>query len=204
MALVLLLSLALRAADPFEAVSIHRTDPLAPRDSIQFAPGGRFLATNISLEGLIRIAYDVRTFQISGGPKWLDSDRFDVECKASGNPSQAEIRLMLQAMLAGRFQLKVRRGTREMPVYWLVVAPGGFKLRATSAESGGFRIGDGQLSGNATIAGFSRTISNWMDRAVVDKTGLMELMRFISPGRAKRIPGSRAHGSFACCRSSLG
>jgi len=91
-------------------------------------PGGRFTAQNVPARELIRFAYNVQPFQIEGGPGWVNSDRFDVTAKAEGDfpptgPGQSgPVQLMMQNLLADRFKLKVRRETKEMPVYELVLA----------------------------------------------------------------------------------
>jgi uncharacterized protein (TIGR03435 family) len=77
----------------------------------------------------------VQSFQIAGGPGWLNSDRFAIEAKADGNASRDQIFLMLQSLLEERYQLKFHREMREMPVYALVAAKGG--LRLTSTREGG-------------------------------------------------------------------
>ena len=73
-------------------------------------------------------AYTVQPFQIVGGPAWIDSERYAIEAKADGNASRAQMFLMLQSLLEDRFQLKIHRETRELPVYALVPARGGLKL----------------------------------------------------------------------------
>src|ERR1700730_1378411 len=75
------------APPAFEVASIRPSAPGGRGVSLQIAPGGRFTATNASLRSLIKMAYVVRDFQISGGPGWLDSDRFNITSKAEGNPS---------------------------------------------------------------------------------------------------------------------
>jgi uncharacterized protein (TIGR03435 family) len=66
---------------------------------------------------------------IEGGPAWIKSDRYQVTAKAEGTPGQEMMRgPMLQALLEERFQLKIHRETREVPVYALTVAKGGPKL----------------------------------------------------------------------------
>jgi uncharacterized protein (TIGR03435 family) len=66
---------------------------------------------------------------IEGGAAWSDSDRYDIEAKAEGTPSTQMIEgPMLQALLEDRFQVKVHHETKQVPVYDLTVAKGGFKL----------------------------------------------------------------------------
>jgi hypothetical protein len=69
---------------------------------------GGFKAMNYTLKDLIRLGWDVRSYQISDGPKWLDSDRYDIEVKPEapfdvpgpGNEGDHRLRLMVQSMLA--------------------------------------------------------------------------------------------------------
>ena len=74
------------------------------------------------LHSLIQAAYNVTRFQVEGGPSWVFADRYDIEAKAAGNATPLEIRGMLQSLLADRFKLMLRRETRTLPVYELVVA----------------------------------------------------------------------------------
>jgi len=74
--------------------------------------------------------------QIVGGPKWMDSDSFDVEAKAENSDAttQAQIRQMLQQLLAERFKLKVHRETRNVAGYALVLSKDGPKLTPAAAN----------------------------------------------------------------------
>jgi bla regulator protein blaR1 len=92
------------------------------RVTLQAMPGGRFIATNAPLRTLIREAYALQGSQLSGGPGWLDSDRFDVVAKSERNPTPLQMRVMLRALLAERFRLNVHTDTRELPLYALVLA----------------------------------------------------------------------------------
>lgn len=70
----------------------------------------------------------VRGYQVSG-PNWVESEGYDVTATAKNSPSVAQFRLMLRLLLEDRFKPKTHRETKEIPVYWLVVAKGGPKLR---------------------------------------------------------------------------
>jgi uncharacterized protein (TIGR03435 family) len=96
-------------------------------------PGGRVTLTNRTLRFLVQFAYSslfetpLHDLQIAGGPDWVDSVRFDITAKMPGNPTPGVetanlARVMLRTLLAERFQLKVRREERELPVYALVLA----------------------------------------------------------------------------------
>jgi hypothetical protein len=82
---------------------------------LQFAPGS-VAGTNMTARRIIMEAYHLRDQQLSGGPGWISSDRFDLEAKAASPADPDQLRLMLQALLAERFRFTVRRDTKEMPV----------------------------------------------------------------------------------------
>jgi uncharacterized protein (TIGR03435 family) len=148
--------------------------------------GSRVTATAVTLVDLITSAYGVRYDQITGGPAWSKSDHYDLSAKAEGEAplTAAESRQMLQGLLAERFQLVVRRETREVPVYALVVAKGGSKLHEVKPDS---VPGDGVwLRGRKTsskgwepwmIAGTLASLPD-VGRPVLDKTGLKGLFEF--------------------------
>jgi uncharacterized protein (TIGR03435 family) len=89
-------------------------------------PGGRYVATNITVRQLIRIAYRLHETQLAAGPEWIEKDRFDIEAKATGFATAAvfrdQARLMLRPLLADRFKLVIKHEARELPVYALVPA----------------------------------------------------------------------------------
>jgi len=69
---------------------------------IRMMPGGRFVAAGITVKELIAQAYNVRPFQVQGGPGWIDSERFDINAKSEGLPDRVPpdvLRPMLQALL---------------------------------------------------------------------------------------------------------
>jgi uncharacterized protein (TIGR03435 family) len=83
---------------------------------------GRFTATNVTLRMLLKNAYGLQDFQMSGGPSWIDSDRFDLVSKADGNATFDEVRLMVRTLLEDRFKLNAHTETRTLPVYAMVIA----------------------------------------------------------------------------------
>ena len=125
-----------------ESLSENGGGTIAPR-------GDRFVATNIPLRGLINFAFAppagvLLSSQIIGGPEWTNSARFDIEAKmdvSAGAIPRAQLQLMLLSLLEDRFQLKAHRETRELPVFDLVVARGGLRIKESedqSPPSGGF------------------------------------------------------------------
>jgi uncharacterized protein (TIGR03435 family) len=105
----------------FEVASVKRAASEPPLPGGPTSPD-RFYRTNITLRNLINYAYDLRLFRILGGPEWTGSDRWDVSAKAERAPSLAEMRTMVQRLLAERFGLKAHLETRDLPTYDLVLA----------------------------------------------------------------------------------
>ena len=147
-------------------------------------PGGRLHITNLPLDVIIREAYGIKRYQLSGGPAWLHTDEFDIEAKSEGDPGRAQMMAMLQALLAGRFQLKIRRETREQNIYALTVAKNGPKLTPSTATEFYIRLYRNtpmELPGvDYTIAGQKATLAQiadrlgdmQLDRPVLDRTGI--------------------------------
>ena len=173
--------------------------------------GGR----NITLRTLIAFAYRLQEFEISGGPSWVGSDRFDIQGKAA-DPKTApdQLRLMLQSLIADRFQLKFHRQRRDSAVYALVVAKGGPKIKLADDQQspsvdgpslpgagpnrGAMRIGAGSLIGNAVpLSLFSRLLSQRLDRTIIDQTNLagrfnIQLQWAPGPGETPYDPGGNS------------
>ncbi|MFY9728856.1 MAG: M56 and DUF3738 domain-containing protein [Bryobacteraceae bacterium] len=117
------------AAPRFEVASVKRNISAPHHMIVRPRPGGGMFAENAPLIMLIENAYSVQAFQISGGPSWIQSDGYDIEAKVDGKAGRAETFLMLRSLLEDRFQLKLHRETKELPVYALTVAKSGLKLQ---------------------------------------------------------------------------
>ncbi len=122
----------------FTAVSIKPNKSADSRVMMRGNRGGRLDATNVPVRTLITWAYQVREFQISGEPSWVDSERFDVVTKSDGNPRfdflKPELETMFQGVLADRFKLALHRETKELPVYSLVAAKNGPKIHPVDEQ----------------------------------------------------------------------
>ena len=108
---------AQQPAPSFQVISIKpnvsASFPAAP----QTRPGGSFVAMNTTLDRIIRFAFDVPDYRLTGGPDWVRGDRFDIQAKAGEEVSPDQMRRMVQALLAQRFQLAIRRESRQMSIY---------------------------------------------------------------------------------------
>jgi uncharacterized protein (TIGR03435 family) len=94
-----------------------------------------FNVTNMPLRTLIVQAYRVSGYQLTGGPGWLDSERYDIVAKAPEGARPDQTPLMLRGLLAERFKLKVHGETRDTPIYALVLARSDGKLGSKLAKS---------------------------------------------------------------------
>jgi uncharacterized protein (TIGR03435 family) len=183
----------------FDAVSIKPHDPNAQMTRVQITQD-RYATQNISLESMITYAYDLKTEdQVAGLSGPVASGRFDVEAKMdeetvaafkklSFRDDDEKRRLMLQAMLADRFNLKVHHESKDLSMYALVVAKGGFKLKEADPNDtypngikgpeGAPRSGMMMMRGDSitgqgiTIAALASQLSRQVHRLVEDKTEL--------------------------------
>lgn len=129
---------------PGPAFEVASVKPAAPLDRSQILSGQMHVGMKIdaarvdigfmSLAELIRVAYRVKPYQISG-PDWMASERFDVLAKLPEGASREQVPEMLQALLAERFKLKVHRESKEHAVYALVVGKNGPKLKESPPDA---------------------------------------------------------------------
>jgi len=162
-------------SEAFEVVSVKVTPPENAgngQPSITlFPPGGSFRRTNSTLKALVQLAYGLQEYQVSGGPNWVNVDRYDVEARSERNANRDEVLRMIQTSLADRFQLKVRRETKEGPIYELILGRNGSKL-ASVPDSSSANVRVGRYSGRRSMAQLAQYLSGIVGRPVVDRTGL--------------------------------
>jgi uncharacterized protein (TIGR03435 family) len=158
----------------FEVASIRPSQPGTRGGYVNLPPPGReFTTKNVPLSTLIQVAYHIQDYQLSGGPGWMASDPFDIAAKADHDVTREELRRMIQALLADRFKLTIRRETKELPVYDLVVAKSGSKLPESTEGDGGFRWGGGRINGRmVSMTDFVEVLSASLGRPVFDRTAL--------------------------------
>jgi len=143
------------------------------RDAIHVGPDGVTMR-GVSLMVCIKWAFEVSAAQISG-PDWLRSEHFDIAAKAPGPAPDAELRKMMQVLLADRFKLVVHRETKQMSVFNLIEAKGGIKCK--SEEGDGETVVTPARSGVATlqranISFIADLLSDQLGQPVINRTGL--------------------------------
>jgi uncharacterized protein (TIGR03435 family) len=178
----------------FDVASIKQNKGDSGMMRVMTKPDG-FSCENSSLKDLISNAYGVRQDLISGGPGWVESLGFDIDAKVAGPDVETLKKLsprqrgsMLQSLLEERFKLKVHRETKVLPIYDLVIAKGGSKLKEVPAADlvadakdpdhgkhpGMMTMGSGMFKGQALPAqSIANEISYVLEHTVVDKTGLL-------------------------------
>lgn len=165
----------------FEVATIKPSNPAVPGQSILVGRGGAnmFTTTNTTLNDLLIFAYGVHPQQISGGPGWMGTDKFDITAKpeALGVPDATQLRTMVQKLLTERFNLTFHREKKELSAYTITVGKNGPKL--SKNESGGNLPGFGGRGPgaigvrNSTMAEFAGFLqARILDRPVVDQTSL--------------------------------
>jgi uncharacterized protein (TIGR03435 family) len=200
----------------FEVASIKPNRSGAANSGFRQAGPGELNATNVTLKMLIAYAYDVRDYQISGGPGWLDSERYDVLAKPEQSVEaggREVLRSRVQALLADRFQLTLHRATKELPMFALVVGKGGSKLNATKSSrtelvSNGHHLDCQKVSMESFAKVF---LQGELRRSVKDMTGITGEFDFtLDWARDEAQPGaepaSRVDGAslFTALQEQLG
>jgi uncharacterized protein (TIGR03435 family) len=129
---------------------------------------------DVTVHTCIKWAYSVQDNQIAG-PAWLDSERYDIVAKADAPATEAQMKIMLQTLLADRFALAFHREQKEMKAIIFTVVPGGSKLTpAANPDAKPFRqnSANGTIAKAMPIADFIDFLSGPLQMPAVDHTGL--------------------------------
>ena len=197
--------MAADAKPTFEVATIKPSNPETPGQFITVGRGGGNLFTtgNSTLQDLIVFAYGLHARQISGGPGWLESEKYDVSGKPDtpGLPSIPQMQSMVQKLLAERFQLTFHREKKELSCYAITVGKTGLKMAKAESSAGSLPGFGGRGPGNiivrnSTMAEFASFLqSRILERPVVDQTALTDRYDFTlkwTPDTAQAAPGPNA------------
>ena len=172
--------------------------------------------SNATLKGILETAYDVRDFQMTGGPPWIDGDRYYVSARSAAGGSIAETRRKLQTLLAARFHLAAHRESKELPLYVLSVGKSAWKLSPArelpSGVGAGIQMTCGRMSGRrASMANLATSLQRQLRRPVRDQSELpgrydfdLEWMPAAPLHQWKRICHPAGLHSLPRCRKYLG
>ena len=167
----IILALCLSQAPAFEVASVKPAAPRTGRGGRASSSGDRVSFENVTLVNVLTRAYAVRGYQIDG-PSWIRTERYDIVAKAPDNTPKEQIPAMLQALLTERFQLRLHREPRNMPVYVIVLGKGEPKFRKSEgALTYDMSRGRRELK-NHTMAQLAYFVSAIVQRPVFDRTAL--------------------------------
>ena len=168
----------------FDAVSIKPSAPDARGSGYRPSPG-RLTMKNLSLKDLVEFAWNLHDYQLSGGPGWAATDRYDLIASFPADTPDARRALMMQATLADRFALGVRQESKEISGYTLTVGKNGHKLHVADGTDHELMLGrspaTGQrtlTAGSAKMADVASLLADLLARPVVNKTDLQGLFDF--------------------------
>lgn len=208
---ILLCGLAAAQTAHFEAASIKPADRDATERSFRTDNAGGLNATNFPIRLLITMAYGIRDSQLTGGPKWVDTDCYDVMAKpekmegapgfAGPGPITDEQRKVrddllkerIRNLLAERFGLQVRKEIREEQVYTLTVTKSGPKVipNTTPGARQGLTVNAERAQGFAApMSLLAEDLADTLGRPVIDKTGLTEKYDWKLQWAPEATPGS--------------
>lgn len=192
----------------FEVASVKPSPPVPPTGGVYFGPArggpgtsdpGQITWTYARMRDLIMTAYDAKTYQVIG-PAWMDMERYDIIAKVPPGAAPQQVNAMWRNLLAERFGLTLHQESKEFPVWELMIAKGGSKLKSTAQDPavplppGPPQLKNGELltpglvltifpGANATarvhavaraqtVAALAARLGGQLKRPTLDKTGL--------------------------------
>jgi uncharacterized protein (TIGR03435 family) len=205
-------------ADPdWDVVTVKPTDPTVTNASIQML-GREFVLTNRTVETLLLVGYSAHKKSIVNAPDWTRTEHWDVRGvpDVPGQPSLRQMQTLTRKVLVERFGLVTHMEKREMEVYALTLAKGGEKMTPSAGDPNGLpdendRENGGQRTmqaANISMSDFALMMKFFMDRPVVDQTGLtgrydFRLQWTFDETRAP-VDGSAPAGIFTAIQEQLG
>lgn len=212
----LLLTIApLVCAQSFEVAAIkpHPGEVVASMEPT--VQGTRVIGVATSLMDMISKAYGVRYNQITGGPAWIRTERFDLDAKVPGDsaPAKEQADLMMRNLLADRFQLVLHREAKEVPVYHLVADKSGPKLKPSAPDARPASVARGTANGmhaeitKGSMEALAALLTGSAGRPVIDRTGLEGTYTYVLdwfPVGRVRPPDSDVPSIFDALREQLG
>lgn len=197
------LRMAPNANPTFEVATIKPSDP-ARSGQIVTLRGAEVITTNTTVHDLINLAYWLHPKQLTGGPAWTESEKYDMAGKpdAPGQPSVDQMKMMIQKLLADRFQLKFHFEKRDLSAYAIRITNAGAKIIRSQDDPKGYpgwnfgrnAAGTTLTFRNSPMSQVTAILQNFLDKPVVDQSGLSERYDFtltftLDPAQMARLGG---------------
>jgi len=188
----------------FEVATIKPSDPNS-QGQIVTLRGAEVITTNVTVHALINLAYWLHPKQVTGGPAWMESEKYDMVGKpdAPGQPNVDQMKMMIQKLLADRFQLKFHFEKRDLSAYAVSITKGGAKIIKSQDDPKGLpgfyfgRAASGTTLTfrNSPMSQVTAILQNFLDKPVVDQSGLAERYDFtvsftLDAAQAVRLGGA--------------
>ncbi len=200
------LTFAQTLSPKFDVASIRKSRPDLHYDAL-FCENGRYTRGGDTLKALVQFAWRLRDFQVIGGPGWIDSDQFFIEAKGDPAATPEQCLAMMQSLLEDRFRLAAHKEMRQLPIYSLVVAPGGPKFHESDAATRpGFQGADGHLRAQKVSMAILVQLLSRSIGPVEDRTGLTSRYDFTLDWTPENTPVIDATGPsiFSAVQEQLG
>jgi uncharacterized protein (TIGR03435 family) len=211
------------AAKPDIEVATVKPSPPDARGRLYTVRGTQVMAINVTLLNVITMAYDLHERQVTGGPAWMSTDRFEIAIKPDtpGQPNIQQMKMIFQKALAERFQLKFHKEKRELSVY-AITQPANTKHKLTESTAATnlpnliFPRPGLLPAQNATMDDFAQVLQGAvMDRPVVNQTNIQgrynftldwtpDEFQFTSFGPAPKLPDTGKPNIFQAFQDELG
>lgn len=206
------------AKDAHPSFEVATVKPADPNETGNFIVGGhRIVIESQTVNDLISFAYAVHREQVVDGPAWLGTERFDIDGQADlpGVANLHQVQEMLQKLLEDRFDLKLHRDKRNLSIYAIKVTKGGPKLAHSAENAYGLPTQSGHGQGsqqqrkftNNSMSDFALGMQAYLDRPVVDETGLSGRYDFTlkwTPDTSVTSEANAAPGIFTAVQEQLG
>jgi uncharacterized protein (TIGR03435 family) len=180
----------------FEIASVKPADPSIRTSNVLLGAGESLTIVNVPLRKIIMYAYDIRDFQLAGGPGWVGDERYDITAKTASTDRAgfeataetddqrrarvARVRARLRSLLSYRFGLQAHVEEREQAILALRIAKGGPRFVEAAANTGRVSTVDGRIQGfGAPIAMLATQLSMATGLIVADETGLLGKYDFV-------------------------
>jgi uncharacterized protein (TIGR03435 family) len=166
---------------------------------------GTIQLTGHTLKSLIAVAYQVKPAQVSVGPKWMTDDRFDINAKSENAADAQQLLVMVQTLLAERFQLVFHHEERIAPAYALLLTKSGLKIKpsedagSSSSSSKGRMIAKG-----VSMAKLADNLTRQLGTTVTDLTGAPGVYDFTLEWATEGDATDLQSALFAALQTQLG